>query len=419
MRTGPLAFRDFRLLFFGQSLSVLGDAVGGLATVFAALEVTGSATGAGLALAAQAIPMALLLLVGGVTADRLPRRIVMVVSDLVRCAAQVAFALLLLTGRASLLTIILVLVVFGSASAFFRPAMSGLVPRTVPAEHLQQANAFIGVSPSVGIAIGGALGGVLVAFFSPAGALAIDATTFLVSAILLSRMTSGTQAASLGQGSILRDVRAGWREVRKRSWLLTAIIAESGYAIIVIPVIFVVGPLVATQDLGGPAAWGIIDSAFGVGWLLGGIVAFRLTPQRPVVVAYLALAGLIPHLLFLAVPTSTWAIALATIPAGMAVVVWLTLWTTTMQREIPADMLSRVSSIELLGNQAFAPLGFALAGPLAALLGTRGAFLLAAAVVMANIAAVLAVPSARAIGAAPARPDADSTERPDRDVAPP
>jgi MFS family permease len=181
-----LRHRDFRLLFTGQAVSVLGDSLLPVALAFAVLDgLDGSAGELGLVLAAQVVPMTFLVLVAGVWADRLPRRQLMLVSDLGRAVVQGAAAALLLSGAARLWHLIALSAIYGAFEAFFRPAAGGLTPALVPPDELQQANSLTGLAQNAGHVLGPAAAGALIVILSPGAALAVDAATFLVSAAFL------------------------------------------------------------------------------------------------------------------------------------------------------------------------------------------------------------------------------------------
>ena len=154
--------REFRLLFTGQIVSLLGDQMVTIALAFAVLDLTGSVSDLGWVIAAKTAPLVAFLLVGGVFADRLPRRAVMLTADLVRLGSQGAVAVLLLTHSARIWQIAVLQAVAGSASAFFNPASTGLTPLTVSAERLQQANALRGISMASAGIVGPAIGGAIV-----------------------------------------------------------------------------------------------------------------------------------------------------------------------------------------------------------------------------------------------------------------
>ena len=180
-----LQHRDFRLLFSGQAISVVGDALFPVALAFAVLELSGSPSSLGLVLAAQALPLAGFSLVGGVVGDRVSRQRLMLASDLGRAATQALTAGLLIAGVAEIWHLAVLAALYGAAEAFFRPAAGGLIPRLVPDEHLMQANSLIAMSQSAGLVLGPALAGALIALFGPGSAIAIDAASFLASAACL------------------------------------------------------------------------------------------------------------------------------------------------------------------------------------------------------------------------------------------
>jgi MFS family permease len=193
--------RDFRLLFTGQTISLIGSSITTVALAFAVLEI-GSSTDLGIVMGAGLLPLVLFLVVGGVWADRLPRQWVMIVSDLIRFACQAGMAWLLLTHRATMWELIILQFVRGSAEAFFRPAQAGLLPHTVSVEHLQQANALRGLTDSLGVTLGAAFGGVLVAAVGSGWAIGIDALTYLASAAFLWGLRGLVPLASLPADSL-------------------------------------------------------------------------------------------------------------------------------------------------------------------------------------------------------------------------
>lgn len=415
-RSGCLSGRPFRYLFLGQGASILGDAMNTIAIAFAVIELTGSKTDLGKVLMARALPLVVFLLVGGVWADRLPRRLVMLTSDVIRGACQTVLAVALLTDSATIPLMMGVMVVYGSAEAFFRPALSGLVPQTVSAEHLQQAQALLGMTPAVGLALGSIAGGAIVTLVGPAGAIAADAGTFVLSAASLAAIRlSGAALASPRARGFLADLAEGWNEFRSRSWLVTVVAGETLYSLLVMPAIFVLGPFVADRSLGGADGWAVVISSFGVGLLAGGAVSMRLRPRRPLVAAYLV-----------TIPFTGWLIVLASVDslpsdvrlpllsatcivAGATIAIAQTLLETTITQNVPAVARSRISSWRLLGSVSCQPIGFALIGPVAGAIGTSTAIWLGAAAVAVNIAVVVGMPSVRAItagGMAPVTADA-------------
>ena len=217
---GVLRTREFRLLFGGQAVSVLGDRMAIVALAFAVLEIGGSASDVGLVLAAGAFPLVATVLAGGVVADRVSRRAVMVVADLVRVASQGAMAALLIGGVAEVWMLALLAGATGAATGFFSPASTGLLPEVVLAEQLQPANALRASAVSTGEILGPVVGGVLVAAAGAGWAISIDAVTFAVSAACLAMLRVPTRLAA-DPSSFLADLREGWVAFRSRRWVWT------------------------------------------------------------------------------------------------------------------------------------------------------------------------------------------------------
>jgi MFS family permease len=385
--------REFRLLFAGQTVSLVGDGMVPVALAFGVLEISDSASALGLVLAARMAPLVVLLLVGGVAADRVSRRAVMVIADLVRCASQGAIAVLLIAGVATVAELAALSAIAGAATAFFNPASTGLLPMTVSPSHLQQANALRGLAQAAGFIAGPALAGVLVAGAGAGWALAVDAATFAVSAAFLARLRLAAHVRG-ASAPFLRDLRDGWHEFRSRAWVWTIVLSAalgnmlgSGYRVL--------GPVVAKQSLGGASAWALISTAAGVGAFVGGIAVLRVHPRRPLVVAQLAAALWPLSWLLLAGPGSVGAIAVAAFAGGAGLMIFNALWETSLQQQVPAAALSRVSAYDWFGSVAFEPVGVALVGVVAAAVGTSTTLWVSAAIDLLGIFAVLTVPGVR------------------------
>jgi MFS family permease len=390
--------RQFRLLFTGQIVSLLGDAITGVALAFAVLDLTGSATDLGYVFAAKTIPLVTFLLVGGVFADRLPRRAVMLTADVVRGAAQGTVALLVLTHSAQVWELVVLQAVAGTATAFFNPASTGLTPMTVSPELLQQANALRGLSMAFTGIIGSVISGALVAGLGAGWALAIDATTFGVSAIFLAQLRLPAHA-TLPPQSFLRDLREGWHEFASRTWVWMIVLSAS-IGNMMTAIFVVLGAVIAKTSLGGAGAWAAILASLGVGSLFGGLVSLRIRVRHPLFFAS-SLGG------FLALPMALLAaqapaalVAAGALLAGGGNMIFNSLWETSLQQHIPASALSRVSAYDWFGSLAFQPLGLVLAGPAAAAIGISTTLWVATAVTIAMAVLVIATPSVRHLEAA-------------------
>ena len=394
-RLRALRRRDFRLLFTGQVVSLIGDGMVAVALAFAVLDLTGSVADLGFVLAARNVPLVAFLLVGGVYADRLPRRTVMVAADLVRCASQGTLAALLISGHAHLWQLLLLQAVHGTGSAFFNPASIAVIPETVEPKLLPEANALRGIAFALGDLVGPALAGVLVTTVGSGWTIAADAATFAVSAVALAGVRPVRRELT-ESSSMVGDLLDGWREFRRRRWLVSIVVAASVANAFVLSPLFVLGAAVAKESLGGAGAWAAIEASFGGGSIAGGVLALHLRPTRPLVVAMGAIAIFGLPAALLAVPAPTVPVCVAAVLAGAALTVLNALWATTMQEQIAAAVLSRVTSFDYFGVLALRPVGLAVTGVVAAhLLGISATLWLVAGVAVASAAAALAVPDVR------------------------
>ena len=391
--------RNFRLLFAGQTISVLGDRMVAVALAFAVLQIGGSASAVGLVLAAKVLPSAATALVGGVLADRVSRRTVMVGADLVRVASQGTMAALLISGSAEVWTLAVLAAIGGAASGFFGPASIGLLPEVVPPEQLQPANAVRSSGASAGEILGPLLAGVLVATAGAGWAIAADAATFAVSAACLLglRLARGAPVTS---GAFRTELREGWAVFSSRTWVWTFVVYFA-IANLFWGAWSSLGPVVADRELGGAAAWGTVLAVMGVGALLGSLIATQLRPARPLVLVAAGEGLLALPLAFLAATSAVWLIAFGALLSGIGLMLGMSVWESTLQRHIPGEALSRVSSYDWLGSFAFYPLGLAIWGPVSAAIGIHTSLWLAFALFMISILALLAVPDVRRLPWAP------------------
>ena len=366
---------EFRKLFLGQATSMAGTMLTLVALPFAVLEIGGSATDIGLVEAAYILPMALMITVGGVWADRLSRRKVMLAADLIRTALQFATAGLLLADVATVWMLLVLQVGMGLCDAFFRPAYTGLVPQVVSSARLQQANALQGLVQSGSITLGAATGGLLVAALGAGWAIGIDGCTFLVSAWFLWRLRP-TSAGQSEDGAVvpaasgfLADLRLGWREFTNHTWLWVMVSGASVFLFAVEAPMTVLGPIVARDFYDGARTWGFLAAGMGLGQIVGGVVALRWRPRRPFLVLASGMSVTALPMAMLATTAPTWALLASAAGLGVVWGMFDPFWLTAMQREVPPEMISRVSSYDYLGTLAFFPAGLALAGPVADLIG--------------------------------------------------
>ena len=371
-----------------------------VALAFAVLDF-GGATDLGIVLLAREIPMVIFLLLGGVFADRLPRRVILIGCDLVKGSAQVVTAVLLFAGTANVWNVGLLQAVFGIAAAFSRPATTGIVREAVSEERLQEGNALLGLSRNILSIAAPAIGAIIVALGTPALAIAIDAATFFVSAALVASMHLAP-TVRLASKSIVGDLRDGWREFVERTWVVVMVISFGLFQLTYFPALLVLGPLVAKEELGGPGAWGAVLAIESAGAVVGAIFALRVKFDRPLVASQLLVvpAGIL--LMALAFPLPLPLIGVTGFLTGIGFAFGGAIWDSTLQRFVPEHALSRISSFDWLGSVALNPLGYALIGPLAVAFGTEEMLLIAGVLNILTCVGVVLVPSVYSLRASAA-----------------
>jgi len=394
--SAPLGEASFRRFFIGQTTSTLGGAMSPLAATFAVLE-HGNATDVGIVVGAGTVPVVLFLLVGGVVADRLGRRPVMVGADIVRCVAQAALAAWVILGsdagsRVPLWGFIVLSATAGLGTGLFYPALTGLVPEVVSGANLQGANALQGLAGSMATLAGPALAGIIIAVANPGWAIAADAASYLVSVVTLWNL--GARQAPAGGGvSLVEQLREGWSEFWSRTWLWVVVVQFSILNAVIVPTFLILGAVVAKSSLGGAGVWGAVLACQGAGSIVGGVVLLRASPSRPLLVCEVSALAFAFPLVALALTWPVAVIAVGEFFAGFALATFDTLWQTTMQRGIPDRVLSRVSAYDFLGSTALLPIGDALVGPVAHTVGDRTTFVAAAVIGVVGVLIVLAVPA--------------------------
>jgi predicted MFS family arabinose efflux permease len=367
-------------LFAARTISVLGSAFGPVALAFGVLGLPGAGpTTLALVLASIGVAQVAFFLLGGVIADRLPRYRVMVTADVLAAASWAAAAAMIGTGRAPLALLMTVGAVSGLAIALFFPALTGLVPAVVTPDRLQSANGLLRLGTNIARIGGLAAAGIAVDRFGAGWALGLNALSFAVSALLLSGLRLPPTMVGTG-ANMLADLRAGWREFVSREWLWV-IVVQAAFINAAFQAGFgVFGPVLAARELGGARAWSLILAANAVGTVVGVVFAIRLRFRRPVLVyAVTSIFFALPvGLLGLGAPAVV--VAIGALVVGIMSDIGSVQWETTVQREIPDAVLSRVSSYDWLVSMVLGPLGVAVAGPVASAYGPRTGLLLSAGV---------------------------------------
>jgi predicted MFS family arabinose efflux permease len=384
----------FARLFAAYLVTYTGNAMAPIAIVFGVLEMTGSTRDSALVIAAPVAAQILVILLGGALADRTSRQRMIVGAEALAGISQGLAAMLFLTGTATVPLLAALMVVNGTAFALELPAKTGFVTQVVDRSELQAANALLGAARSAAVTLGAALAGVLVAWLGAGLTLAVDAATFLAASLLIRSIRARRQAPT-DAATLLTDLRLGWREFTAHQWLWAIVLQFSILVAALEAVHGLLGPAVAKLQLGGPVAWGFIAASSGVGTIVGGLLGLRLRVERPMWFASWCVFFFAAVPLALAIPAPLPAIMGAAFVGGVAGSFFGLLWNTTLQTQVPAHLLSRVSAYDHLGSIALAPLGIVAGGLLFEAIGARPTLLIAGAAVIVPTIAVLFVPDVR------------------------
>ena len=372
----PLAHRDFRLLWTGQTSSRLGDSAYAVALPLQVLAIGGSPLQLGIVFSISNISRVALLLVGGSVVDRLPRRHVLIATDLAEGVIVAVIAVLGFTGRLQVEHLYLTAILFGAAGAFFTPALSAIIPELVPSEILISGNALRGFSRQAGVIVGPVLAGVLVALSGPPAAFAFDAATFGVSLVALLLIRSRPPRATRENSTLLAEIREGWSYTFSVPWLWITIF---GFALInaavVGPILIGLPVLVVDELRANQSLYGLLLAAIGAGEVIGAIVTAQLRRGRSGTVMYLyVFVEGIAVALFASLAPIPVLLVLAGV-VGYCVMGFTVLWETALQQHVPRELLGRVTSIDYFGAILIGPITPIVAALLVVAIGPSMLFL--------------------------------------------
>ncbi len=383
----PLREAPFRALVTGRSLAHFGNAVAPFALAFAVVDLTGSAVDLGIVVGARSLANVLLLLFGGMLADRLPRSVILQGTETAAALTQAAVAASVLCGFASIPLLAGLGFVNGAVSAISLPAAAALTPSTVPGALLTQANALVRLLSNTGRIAGAGLAGVLVAFAGSGWALAGNALLFLAAALAYRRIRLPRGERVPGSRP-LAELAEGWREFRARAWVWLVVLQFMIVNASTAGALLVIGPLVA-DDTFGRTGWGFALATQTAGSLLGGVLAAHWQPRRMLFTGVaVVMAAALPMLALGQTPYLLPLLA-AMFVSGVALEQFSVAWDVSLQENIPSDKLARVYSYDMLGSFVAMPLGQITAGPLAEHAGRSATLFGGAALVVVATALVL------------------------------
>lgn len=370
----PLAHRDYRRLVGGMSISLLGDGLFLVALAWQVYALSNTPTALATIGIAMTVPTVICLLVGGAVSDRYDRRLVMLVADAVRAILLATLAVLAATRTLRLWELLVTVIFYGAATAFFNPASDALVPQLLPVDALAQANSLDQLIRPLALRLAGpALGGALVGALGTGTAFGLDAVSFVISSVALISIGPVPVAPRADARRVGREIEAGLRYVRSHAWLwATLVSAAVAYLLFMGPTEVLLPYIVKNRLSDGAAALGLIFAAGGLGSLACAAAVGQLgLPRRTLAfmyatwtVATLAVAGYgLAH--------SLWGLMLASVLFNTLETAGTIAWTTAKQRHVPAALLGRVSSLDWLISIGLLPVSYALTGPVSAAIGIQ------------------------------------------------
>ena len=366
------AVRNLRRLVISRFVSNLGNGLAPVAVAFGVLELpNGDGKSLSLVMASTSLALVLFSLLGGVIGDRFPRAWVVGGADGLLAILVIANGLAYVTGNGSVILFTVVGFFGGLLNAIWYPAMSALTSDLAEPEILQDSNAATMLSGNIALILGTAVAGIIVATIGPGWAIIIDGITFLIAGLLVYSMRSATPVVERSETySTIHEIKTGWREFSSRRWVFLVVISFSFVVSMERAVYSVLGPLVADEKLGGPKPWSLILATWAIGSVVGVLFAAKVRPRYPIRVAIIAQFPLFLWFFSLGNTTNIYMIAIFSFLVGIAFDFFYVLWVTTLQQHIPKESLSKVMSYDVLGSLALAPIGIAVAGPIAELYGT-------------------------------------------------
>ncbi|MFG2821808.1 MFS transporter [Kitasatospora sp. NPDC048365] len=398
--------RNFRYWFTARSAGLLSWAMLPVAVSAGLLSSGHGLDTAGYAMAFLVGPFAGLVLFGGVLADRFTARLMMITADLANLAAHVLLALLFLHGIDHLWQLYALLAVAGTANAMFQPGASSTVP--LIARDVQGANGVLRTSEALTGLAGPALAGALVGLGATGWVMAVSAAAYATSALCLFALRLGTVPGPPGGRGLAHNLAVGWREFRARNWLWSVVLIWIVFAVLSWgPQLSVAAGVIVPRH--GATAFGLLNCALGAGTVAGGLLAIRWKPTRPLAAGAAAMLAFPLYPLGIVLDLPVGLLAATQIAVGTGIGIWGVMWATTVQTQVPGEVLNRVHAYEVAGSVGMYPIGSALAGPAVTAVGTAPVLLLGAAVALATATALLLTRPVRTLHRAPTGPDNEKT----------
>jgi len=389
------SYRSYRNLWVSTVLTIIATSAFPIALAVTILDAGGSATALGLIMGARVLAGVLLAPVGGVWADRLSRRSVLITSDGIRAFVG-SIMIFFDPATISLWVLLAVVLIMGASDAFGRPAVAAIIPSILPDQLLPSGNVVRGIAMKGGEIAGPGIAGLIIVTFGTHVTYLTTCFFFLVGALLLLRVHENPrETSSTPKSSFITEVREGLRVVWYYKWITAMIIMATFQLMMVVGVEMVLLPVITKRDFGTAAVYATAAALFSLGGVISAIISIKSNTKRPGTVSVVVWGLFIFAPLVLAFPSSRELIFLAYFLAGFSVGPWEAFWNTQVQREVPTEYQARVFSIDFMGTVGLLPLGMALAGPMANLVGERQLLIGVAIFHLVICAAVLLVPGVK------------------------
>ena len=385
----------FLPLAISRFISNVGNGLSPIALAYGVLSLPG-ATGKDLSfvMAARMVPMVALMIFGGVIGDRFKRNRIVGGADILGSVFAAISAVALITGSATVGLLALMGALFGVLNALWWPAMSGVLPEILPKEKFQDGNAIISLVTNIGFVLGALLGGTLVAGFGAGWALLVDAFSFTIAGILVWNLDLPVLLKEKGS-SMIRDLKEGWVEFTSRSWVVAMVIAFAAINLGFEALLQVLGPLNYNATSNGPKFWSYNLAALTVGMFLGSVISLKVKFKRPLFIAmiFISLSAIWDFSLAFQAPLIL--SLFCAMLSGIAVDIFMVIWNTSLQSHVPEAACSRVVAYDALGSYGIAPIGVAIAGPMAHYFGVSTMILMTGCITLTAAALSLFVKSVR------------------------
>ena len=390
-----LSRRNFQRFLAARLISNFGNGMGTIALAFAVLHMRGgSATELGIVVASTSLAYLIVSPFGGVIADRYGRIRMAAITDAWGGIVLLIQAIWFTTGHVPFWFLLFAQINFGVMWAIFWPSLAGIVPALVENEdHLMTGNALTQMTSNLMLILGSSIGGWIIATKGSSTALIIDSTTFIISGLIVLTLRHLTIAPEPNENTMIDDLLHGWKVFLSFRWIVIVVFGFSSVFMCWSAIDSVLGPLLAIKKFHGASSWATIVAVEFVGYLAGSLIAIKVRPKYPMRFLLLGTYAICGYLIALAFSNSVWIIALFAFFFGINFDLWGAIWSTSLQREVPKESLSRVSAFDGMGTLLTRPIGVAVAAPLASAIGLQSTFLWMAALCAIVITGMLAFPT--------------------------